>query len=88
MGDRFDIIEKSEPMGIIHAMDVSCAPGDYLLRGSCTLEEPDSHTGLTMFRAGFASQDQNRPNTWQCGWNNTSGASPIATATAICLKSM
>jgi hypothetical protein len=86
--DRIAIVTQTTtlPASDAHIADVSCAPGDFLLWGSCTLDSPTSHPDVTMFRSGFLPPDQNRPNTWQCAWNNPTALTPAATATAVCLK--
>jgi hypothetical protein len=69
----------------------TCADGDLLLRGACSLEDPEAApSDLSMFRSGFLPKDDAEgglPDTWQCGWNNPSGSStPTAIATALCIK--
>jgi hypothetical protein len=86
--DRIDIITQTTtlPASDAHIADASCAPGDFLLWGSCTLDSPADHPDVTMFRSGFLPPEQNRPNTWQCGWNNPTALAPTGAATAVCLK--
>jgi hypothetical protein len=75
------------PAGAPHIEEVSCDPGDFLLWGSCTLETPDdSVREVTIFRSGFPPAERDRTNTWQCAWNNPTSATPMAIATAVCLK--
>ncbi len=75
------------PAGNLQLLEASCAPGDFLLWGSCALESPEaaSHEAY-LFRAGFQIPSQFPPTTWQCGWNNPGELTPTATATAVCLK--
>jgi hypothetical protein len=86
--DRIDIIKQTTtlPASDAHVADVSCAPGDFLLWGSCTLDSPADHADVTMFRSGFLPPDQNRPNTWQCAWNNPTDQTPAAIATAAWIR--
>lgn len=75
------------PAGTSFLHEATCADGDYLLRGGCTIEDPEAAPrDLNIFRAGFLPESNNRPNTWQCGWNNPSTSTPTAIATALCLK--
>lgn len=84
-----DLIVKVEqrdtlPAGTSFTHEATCADGDYLLRGGCTLEDTEAASnGLSIFRAGFHPE---AANTWQCGWNNPSTSTPTAIATALCLK--
>lgn len=75
------------PAGEPHIEQVTCDPGDFLLWGSCTLENPDdSMREINLFRSGFPTADQAQGHTWQCAWNNPTAATPTAIATALCLK--
>ncbi len=75
------------PAGTSFLQEATCADGDFLLRGGCTIENPEgAPRDLNIFRSGFLPTESNRPNTWQCGWNNPSTSTPIAIATALCLK--
>lgn len=67
--------------------EVTCAAGDFLLFGSCTIEDSEAAPpDVNIFYSGFLPVESNRPNTWQCGWNNPSTSTPTAIATALCLK--
>jgi hypothetical protein len=86
--DRLVKVEQRDtlPAGTSFLHEATCADGDFLLRGGCTLEDPEAAPGnLNIFRAGFLPEASNRPNTWQCGWNNPSTSTPTAIATALCL---
>lgn len=75
------------PAGTSFLQEATCADGDFLLRGGCTIEDPEAAPrDLSIFRSGFLPDEANRPNTWQCGWNNPSSSTPTAIATALCLK--
>jgi hypothetical protein len=86
--DRIAIVTQTTtlPASDAHIAEASCAPGDFLLWGSCTLDSPAGHPDVTMFRSGFLPPDQNRPNTWQCAWNNPTALIPTAAASAVCLS--
>jgi hypothetical protein len=91
-----DLVVKVEqrdtlPAGTSFIHQATCAEGDLLLRGGCTLEEPEAAPlDLSIFRAGFLREEDDDedtlPNTWQCGWNNPSTSTPTAIATALCIK--
>lgn len=75
------------PAGTSFLQEATCADGDFLLSGGCTIEAPEAAPrDLNIFRSGFLPEASNRPNTWQCGWNNPSTSTPVAIATALCLK--
>jgi hypothetical protein len=61
-------------------------PCDFLLWGGRTLDSPADHPDVTMFCSGFLPPEQNRPNTWQYGWNNPTALTPTGAATAVCLR--
>jgi hypothetical protein len=89
MADR--IVRKEQitelPAVNSHLQDVTCDPGDFLLWGSCALENPSPDLAdVSFFRSGFLDPVQDRPNTWQCAWNNPTDHTPAAIATAVCLK--
>ena len=87
--DRLVKVEQRDtlPAGTSFIHEATCADGDFLLRGGCTLEDPEAAPAdLSIFRSGFLPETDNRPNTWQCGWNNPSTSTPTAIATALCLK--
>lgn len=87
--DRLVKVEQRNtlPAGTSFIHEVTCADGDFLVHGGCTLEDPESApSNLNIFRSGFVPEENNRPNTWQCGWNNPSSSTPTAIATALCLK--
>jgi hypothetical protein len=87
--DRLVKVEQRDtlPAGTSFLHEATCADGDFLLRGGCTLEDPeDAPVDLSMFRSGFLPEASTRPSTWQCAWNNPSTSTPTAIATALCLK--
>ncbi len=70
-----------------YVQEVTCAGDDFLLWGSCTLADPAAGPrDLNIYRSGFIDSAANRPNTWQCGWNNPTTSTPTVIATALCLK--
>ena len=90
-----DRLIKVEQRGTLSAgasiIKATCADGDLLLRGGCTLEDFEAApSDLTTFRSGFVLRENpgdGLPDTWQCGWNNPSGSStPAAIATALCVR--
>jgi hypothetical protein len=89
LGDRIVRKERASmlPAGNVYLQEVTCDAGDSLLWGSCALENPDpTLADVHLFRSGFVDEDQARPNTWQCAWNNLTDLTPTAIATAVCLK--
>jgi hypothetical protein len=87
--DRLVKVEQRDvlPAGTSLIHEATCADRDFLLRGGCTLEDSEAAPAdLSIFRSGFLPETDNRPNTWQCGWNNPSTSTLTAIATALCLK--
>jgi hypothetical protein len=71
------------PAGSYASFTASCAPGDFLLSGSCTLDsaDPISHEAI-MYHHGFDATD---PTNWRCAWSNPTTLTLSATATATCV---
>jgi hypothetical protein len=87
--DRLAKVEERDTLaaGASLVQEVTCANGDFLLFGSCTIENSEAAPpDVNIFYSGFLPVESNRPNTWQCGWNNPSTSTPTAIATALCLK--
>jgi hypothetical protein len=77
--------EKIMPANSSLAFSAACAPGDYLISGSCTLDSttPPGNE-IALYHHGF-EPGGNNPNAWRCAWHNPTDATPTARATAICL---
>jgi hypothetical protein len=87
--DRLTKVEERDTLaaGASFVQEVTCADGDFLLLGSCTIENSEAAPpDINIFYSGFLPLESNRPNTWQCGWNNSSTSTQTAIATALCLK--
>lgn len=78
--------------GVQH-VTVSCDEGDTMLAGGCMLEGdlgqaikdiPLVQSGFEWVDHQYRREDLNR---WECAWNNGSGLTPKAIATAVCLDS-
>ena len=80
--DNTEVLEANSP----RLVDATCKEGDFLVSGSCAIDDPEAHSGITMFRNGLLTEEENRPNTWQCAWNNRTDNTATATATAACLE--
>jgi hypothetical protein len=86
LADRIVRVERSGqlPANNLYVEAAMCELGDFLLWGSCALDNPDpSLSDVFMFRSGFVDPTS---NAWQCGWYNPTDLTPTVTATALCLK--
>lgn len=77
------IESQTVPANGYASFTASCAPGDFLLAGSCMLDsaDPVSHQAI-MYHHGFDAEDS---NTWRCAWNNPTALALPATAMATCV---
>jgi hypothetical protein len=85
LADRIVRVTKSSSVlaSAFGTFAASCAPGDFLVTGSCMLDSDDpSSREVYMYHHGFDAQD---PNAWRCAWSNPTTLTFPATATAICL---
>lgn len=82
------LAEDTLPANGTRIVEATCAPGDTLLTGGCHVDEitPELITDLRLMVTSPAEVEDNRPNTYQCAWRNSTTLTPTVFTTAICLK--
>jgi hypothetical protein len=82
--NRITRVSKTQnlPAGSFASFTASCAPGDFLLSGSCMLDSADplSHQAI-LYHHGL---DATNPTAWRCAWHNPTTLNLPATAMVTC----